>query len=190
MTKYSLDQFVRESRDVIRGHREPSDNVEKIVPLMHKLLSGDKSFLKPQHFQSHPEHYARNAIFIDDDKLMSLYALVWQPGQWTPIHDHGTWGVVGVHEGMLEERSFMRADSQTGSELDNIKLVRGGAILLAPASVTSFVPNPDHIHISGNPDSDKRVVSLHLYGNAMAGFYVYDQKTRTRRWVEVSHNES
>ena len=28
--------------------------------------------------------------------LATLFALVWLPGQWTPIHDHGTWGVVGV----------------------------------------------------------------------------------------------
>ena len=190
MTNYSLDQFVQESRTVIANNYEPAVSVEKIVPLMYKLLSGDKRFLKPEHFQSHPDHYARNAIFIDDDNLLSLYALVWQPGQWTPIHDHGTWGVVGVHEGLLEECSFMRSDIQSGDELDNIDLVRGGVILLPPDSVTSFVPNPDHIHLSGNPSSDKRVVSLHLYGNAMAGFHVYDRKSRTRRWVEVSHNES
>ncbi|MFT5111465.1 MAG: putative metal-dependent enzyme (double-stranded beta helix superfamily) [Parasphingorhabdus sp.] len=190
MSHYSLDKFVRETRAVISGNYEPSVNVEKIVPLMFKLLSGDKSFLKPEHFQNHPDHYARNAIFVDDAGLMSLYALVWQPGQWTPIHDHGTWGVVGVHEGVLEECSFVRSGSQSGAELDNIDLLRGGVILLPPDSVTSFVPNPDHIHLTGNPSLDKRVVSLHLYGNAMAGFHVYDQTSRSRKWVEVSHNES
>jgi predicted metal-dependent enzyme (double-stranded beta helix superfamily) len=189
-SSYSLDQFVRESREVISCKLEPASSVEKIVPLMYKLLSGDKSFLKPEHFQSHPDHYARNAIFIDENKLMSLYALVWQPGQWTPIHDHGTWGVVGVHEGALQECGFLRADNQSGAELDNIDLVKGGVVLLPPNAVTSFVPSPDHIHISGNPSPDKRVVSLHLYGNAMAGFHIYDRKACTREWVEVSHNES
>ena len=157
---------------------------------MYKLLSGDKSFLKPEHFQSHPDHYARNAIFIDDHNLMSRDARGWEPGQWTPIHDHGTWGVVGVHEGALEECSFMHKDAQPGNALDNIDLVRGGVILLPPNAVTSFVPNPDHIHVTGNPSPDKRVASLNIYGNAMAGFHVYDRKARTRNWVEVSHNES
>ena len=190
MSGYALQDFIQDSREVIRKERSAAFNAEKIVPLMYQLLSGDKSFLKPKHFLSNPDHYARNAIYIDDDKLMSLYALVWQPGQWTPIHDHGTWGVVGVHEGALEERSYMRSDKQTAASLDNIDLVRGGVILLPPDAVTSFVPNPDHIHITGNPSADKRVVSLHLYGNAMAGFHVYDQPARTRKWVEVSHNES
>ena len=190
MSDYSLQDFVQDSREIILRKRSAAFNAEKIVPLMYKLLSGDKSFLEPKHFLSNDDHYARNAIYIDDNKLMSLYALVWQPGQWTPIHDHGTWGVVGVHEGALEERSYMRSDTQTDTAPDNIDLVRGGVILLPPDAVTSFVPNPDHIHITGNPSADKRVVSLHLYGNAMAGFHVYDQQARTRKWVEVSHNES
>ena len=190
MSNYSLDQFVGDCRQVISSNHKPAISVEQIVPLMYKLLSGDRSFLKPEHFQSDPDHYARNAIFIDDNNLMSMYALVWQPGQWTPIHDHGTWGVVGVHEGALEECGFMRSDQQTGAQLTNIDLVQGGIILLPPSAVTSFVPNPDHIHRTGNPSPDKRVVSLHLYGNAMAGFHVYDRNARTRKWIEMSHNES
>ncbi len=186
----TLEKFVRESRAVIEAELSPAVSVQHIAPLMHELLSGDNSFLKPEHFKSHSDHYARNAIYIDDNNLMSLYALVWMPGQWTPIHDHGTWGVVGVHEGVLEECSFIYKDEHPGDSLDNIDLVRGGVVLLPPNSVTSFVPNPDHIHISGNPNPNHQVVSLHLYGNAMAGFHTYDRKTRTRKWVEVSHNES
>jgi len=190
MPSYSLELFIQECRQVISANYAPAVNVEKIVPLMFKLLSGDKSFLKPEHFRSDPDHYARNAIFVDDNNLLSLYALVWEPGQWTPIHDHGTWGVVGVHEGVLQESSFIHINASTDQDPDGINLVDGGVILLPPYSVTSFVPNPDHIHVTGNPSPDKRVVSLHLYGNAMAGFHVYDRETLSREWVEVSHNES
>ena len=190
MSDYSLDQFVTECRGVISGNHDAATNVEKLAPLMRKLLTGDKSFLKPEHFRPHPDHYSRNAIYIDENNLMSLYALVWSPGQWTPIHDHGTWGVVGVHEGNLEERGFMFESHHPGNALDDIDLVPGGVVLLSPGSVTSFVPNPDHIHYSGNPSTTNRVVSLHLYGNAMAGFHVYNREKRSRKWIEVSHNES
>ena len=190
MTEYTLAQFVQDSCDTIVRNPNPADCVEHIVPYMYRLLNGDKSFLRPEHFRSDSEHYTRNAIYIDDTGMMSLYALVWEPGQWTPIHDHGTWGVVGVHEGALEERSFMRTDAQPTSALDGIELAAGGVILLPPTSVTSFVPNPDHIHKTGNPDTEKRVVSLHLYGNAMAGFHIYDRDAHSRKWLEVSHNES
>ena len=190
MNTYTLDQFVTDCRQVIKENSEPSDRVSHIVSLMHQLLTGDTSFLKPEHFRSDPDHYARNAIYIDPDQQMSLYALVWEPGQWTPVHDHGTWGVVGVYEGILEESNFMFSDHVETQNDDNVSLVQGGVVVLSPESVSSFVPNPDHIHKTGNPSTSQRTVSLHLYGNAMAGFYVYDVKNNRRKWTEVTHNES
>lgn len=190
MSDYSLQDFIQDSRAIISEGQQPASNVQQIVPLMQRLLNGKKEFLQADHFIACNDHYARNLIYLDPSKLLSLYALVWQPGQWTPIHDHGTWGVVGVHEGVLEERNFMRGDTQSTDHDDDIKLLRAGVIMLPPNAVTSFVPNPDHIHITGNPSKDKRVVSLHLYGNAMAGFHVYDAENKSREWIEMSHNES
>jgi len=190
MTDYTLEMFIRDCRGKVSESQNPADCVEKTAPSMYRLLNGDRSFLEPEHFRSDSEHYARNAIYVDEDATMSLFALVWLPGQWTPIHDHGTWGVVGVLEGTLEERSFVRIDDQKKDAMNNIELVRGGVILLAPGAVTSFVPNPDHIHVTGNADPKNRVVSLHLYGRAMSGFHVYDRRAQTRQWVEISHNES
>jgi len=190
MSNYSLDNFVKECGDVLSHDGDPVDRVEQLVPSMYRLLDGDTGFLNPEHFTSDPNHYARNAIYIDKKGAFSLYALVWSPGQWTPIHDHGTWGVVGVYEGALHEQSYIRTDCAGESTKNGIVLARGGVIVLSPGAVTSFVPNPDHIHLTGNPDTSKRVVSLHLYGSAMAGFNIYDRNNQTREWMEVSHNES
>ncbi len=190
MSDYGLEQFINDCREGLAKGHSPADYVENIAPSMYRLLNGNKAFLKPEHFRSDAEHYARNAIHIEPDGLLSLYALVWEPGQWTPIHDHGTWGVVGIHEGMLNELNYIRTDLGYTQALEDIELARGGVIMLAPGAVTSFVPNPDHIHMTGNPSPDQRVVSLHLYGSAMAGFHVYDREQGTRKWIEVSHNES
>ena len=190
MSIYSLEDFVADCRKVIEQHSEPATSVSHIVSLMHRLLTGDTSFLKPEHFRSDPDHYARNAIYIDPQDQMSLYALVWEPGQWTPVHDHGTWGVVGIYEGILEESNYMFSNHITEIDNKDVNLVQGGVLVLSPESVSSFVPNPDHIHSTGNPSTSQRTVSLHLYGNAMAGFYIYDTDQNTRKWTEVSHNES
>jgi predicted metal-dependent enzyme (double-stranded beta helix superfamily) len=125
MSDYSLEQFINECRAGHAEGREPADFVENIAPSMYRLLNSNKVFLKVEHFRSDPEHYARNAIHIDPDGLLSLYALVWEPGQWTPIHDHGTWGVVGVHEGMLNECNYIRSDHREATAKEDIELVRG-----------------------------------------------------------------
>jgi predicted metal-dependent enzyme (double-stranded beta helix superfamily) len=193
MNNYSLESFITECRDTINSGDCPADCVEAIIPSMYKLLTGDTSFLKPEHYVTDSDHYSRNAIYIADNGNLSLYSIAWLPGQWTPIHDHGTWGVVGVFEGILEERNFIRTDpgSQKQGDPDRgITLARGGSMWLTPGTVTSFVPNPDHIHITGNPDAEERVLSLHLYGRAMSGFHIYDREQESRRWVNVAHNES
>jgi predicted metal-dependent enzyme (double-stranded beta helix superfamily) len=184
-----LDRFISRSVACSREHPAPADCVLAIAPVMLELLDGAETFLQPRHFRSEAAHYARNLIYAAPDKSLSLYALVWLPGQWTPIHDHGSWGVVGILEGLLEERSYVRLSPDRQADHD-IELTRGGVVLLGKGAVTSFVPNPDHIHVTGVPAERSRAVSLHLYGRAMTNFNVYDLATRSRRRIEVAHNES
>jgi len=187
--EYDVERFVAEAGRTAQGCAEAADCVQAIAPLMLKLVANAKAFLKPTHFRSDPKHYARNAIHIAPDRSMSLYALVWLPGQWTPIHDHGSWGVVGVVEGILEERAFMCRDGEITSN-SGIRLKRGGMVLLPPGAVTTFVPNPDHIHQTGVAETRERVVSLHLYGRMMNSFHVYDVPAGTRTLVDVAHQDS
>jgi hypothetical protein len=63
-------------------------------------------------------------------------------------------------------------------------------VLLRRGAVTTFVPNPDHIHMTGVPQQRPRAVSLHLYGRTMSSFNVYDVGSRSRRRVDVAHNRS
>jgi len=180
-----LHDIIATMRDKAVG--EPADCVVSVAPIMRELLANAKSILGPEHYRANPDHYARNPVHIDEKGGLSLFAMVWSPGQWTPIHDHGTWGVVGVLDGILEERNFIRVDDRS-HEFDHVKLARGGVILMSPGSVTSFVPNPDHIHVTGVADDRPSAVSLHLYGRVMNDYHVYDRDKGTRRLISVSMN--
>jgi predicted metal-dependent enzyme (double-stranded beta helix superfamily) len=185
----ALERFIGEAVARSRRHAAPADCVCALAPLMLDLLGSAETFLQPGHYRSGPAGYTRNLIHALPDKSLSLYALVWLPGQWTPIHDHGSWGVVGVLEGILEERSYVRLSPDREADHD-IDLVRGGVVLLGRGAVTTFVPNPDHIHVTGVPPERGRAVSLHLYGRMMSSFNIYDPAARSRRRIEVAHNES
>ena len=101
--------------------------------------------------------------------------------------------LTGVLEGALEERNYLRCDKDQdrleGCDRD-IDLQRGGVILMTPGTVTSFVPNPDHIHMTGVSEDRPRAVSLHLYGRALHDFHVYDPDAGTRKLIQVTQNES
>lgn len=185
----ALARFIDQARAQSRLLSDPADCVLALAPLMLDLIDHAGSFLQPQHYRDSDAGYTRNLVFDEPDASLSLYAIVWRPGQWTPVHDHGSWGVVGVLEGVLEERSYVRVSADRGAD-EQIDLVRGGTLLLQRGSVTSFVPNPDHIHVTGVPDDRPRAVSLHLYGRTMSDFNLYDLQARTRRRIRVAHNES
>jgi 3-mercaptopropionate dioxygenase len=183
----ALSQFVAAAKAEIDRLPELADRVDAIAPLMQRLTQQAPEFLGPEHRQSDPAHYRRNAIYLCPDDTLSLYALVWLPGQWTPVHDHGSWGVVGVVEGFLEERAYMCPHGEICADT-GIALKRGGVVLLNPGAVTSFVPNPDHIHMTGVATGRPTCVSLHLYGRNMSSFHMYDVEAGTRRRIDVGHH--
>ncbi len=185
----SLEEFIAASRAASETNADPADCVIAIAPLMQRLIGSAEAFLQPAHFRSDPDHYARNAIYICPTGNLSLFALVWLPGQWTPVHDHGSWGVVGVVRGMLEERAYMATDGEISSNV-GIRLKRGGIVLLNPGAVSTFVPNPDHIHMTGVATDRETCVSLHLYGRNMDSFHIYEVAAGTRRLIDVPHQDS
>jgi len=171
-------------REIRREFLQPADIVLEGAPVMYRLLQRHAEVLCDEHRQPCDEHYARNLVYAEPDGSMSLFAIVWQPGQWTPVHDHGAWGLVAVVEGTLQERNYIRTDSMERED-NGIELKRGGTLLLAPGSVSTFVPNPDHIHRAGVPRGWDRTVTLHLYGRNMDRYNVYDIELGRRMPCDV-----
>lgn len=189
MTSRALEAFIAEATERSQLRHEPADCVLALAPLMPDLIEQAGTFLEPRHCRSSPTSYVRDLIFDAKDASLSLYSIVRLPGKWTPVHDHGNWKVVGVVEGIFEEHSYVRLSPDRGADKD-IDLARGGTVLLRRGAMTSFVPNPDHIHVTGVAADRPRAVSLHLYGRTMSRFNIHDVQARTRRRIEVAHNKS
>ncbi len=184
-----LQAFIAACEELAETGGDAAQNVAAAAPLMLALAGCGSKLLTADQKREDPVTYARNAIHLGAADGISLFALVWQPGQWTPIHDHSTWGVVGVLEGVLEERNYIPAGNKV-DDSEKIELQPGGITLLAPGAVSTFVPNPDHIHITGVPEDREPAISLHLYGRLMDNYHCYDLENRSRRLVDVSHIES
>ncbi len=189
MASSTLQSFVARAAALACQRPDPADCVLALAPLMLELTEQATAFLEPRHYRSDPAHYARHLVYAAPDASLSLYALVWSPGQWTPVHDHCCWGLMSVLEGVLEERSYVRMSPDCRTD-EGIQLVRGGVALLQRGAVAGFVPNPEHIHVTGVSQERSRAVSLHLYGRTMNGFNTYDVSAGTRQHVSVEHNDS
>ena len=97
-----------------------------------------------------PDDYRAHNLHIEPDGSFSIVALVWRPGQITRIHDHVTWCVFGVIQGVEHEELF-DADLNLVGESDN-----------HTGDVSGFAP-PGDIHRVHNT-TDSTAISIHIYG--------------------------
>jgi 3-mercaptopropionate dioxygenase len=94
-------------------------------------------------------------LWRDAETDVSLLAMVLGPGEETPIHDHLTWGVVGVYEGTQRETRFVRR----GDSLQETTSLRR-----QPGSITHLLPPDDDIHFVRN-ESTAPAVSVFVMGS-------------------------
>jgi predicted metal-dependent enzyme (double-stranded beta helix superfamily) len=92
-------------------------------------------------------------LHIEPDGTFSIVALVWRPGQVTPIHDHVTWCVFGVIQGVEYEELFTLDEARAC-------LIEAGAS--ETGEVSGFAP-PGDIHRVRNA-GDRTAISIHIYG--------------------------
>jgi 3-mercaptopropionate dioxygenase len=102
-----------------------------------------------------PDRYARRLIHSDPRGRFSVLALIWSPGQASPVHAHHAWCALGVHCGTLSESFF--APRETALPALTTTLVRSAG------ACSHAAPRPDLIHRVANT-SDCAAVSVHVYG--------------------------
>jgi 3-mercaptopropionate dioxygenase len=102
-----------------------------------------------------PDHYRSHLLHAEPDGSFSIVALVWLPGQVTPIHDHLAWCVFGVIQGAELEETFA-LDEEHGV------LLPAGVAVNRLGDVSGDVP-PGDIHRVRNV-GDFTAISIHVYG--------------------------
>jgi predicted metal-dependent enzyme (double-stranded beta helix superfamily) len=93
-------------------------------------------------------------------------AVVFPRGYSTTVHDHTTWGLIGVWRGEEREERFKRVDDR--SRPDRAELRPAGVALNTPGSVSWLVPPDEEIHRIRNL-SPYPSCSIHIYGDNLDG---------------------
>jgi predicted metal-dependent enzyme (double-stranded beta helix superfamily) len=113
------------------------------------------ALLTPAQRVGDPRAYRSHVLHTEPGGAFSVVGLVWRPGQVTPIHDHVTWCVFGVVQGVEHEELFT-LDERRGC------LVPAGTSTNATGEVSGFAP-PGDIHRVRNVGDDT-AISVHVYG--------------------------
>jgi 3-mercaptopropionate dioxygenase len=135
-----------------------ADTAELVASALERHLPSP-GILTAEQRTGDPETYQSEVLHSEPDGSFSIVALVWRPGQVTPIHDHVTWCVFGVIQGIEWEELF---------ELDDRGscLVEAGYHVNETGEVSGFAP-PGDIHRVRNA-GDTIAISIHIYGTDVA----------------------
>ncbi len=182
MSDPTIKNFITECHHLIRDQNEANECAHALAPVLLRLVNSGADFLEPAHLHADPEGYVRNSIYVAEDGSFSLSTLIFSPGFWSPIHDHNSWGLIGVLFGVLEEREF-EVPEVAGGQLEYVDLHPSGIRMFGEGSVFTHLPAETNIHRLGVPEDREPVVCLHLQGPELTDRFVYHLKSRTREMV-------
>jgi predicted metal-dependent enzyme (double-stranded beta helix superfamily) len=144
-----LSPLIAGIRTAIDIHADWSETAQLVAEQLRRHLPTPDVLTAEQRLGS-PDGYRSHTLHVEPDGSFSIIAIVWRPGQMTPIHDHTTWCVFGVLQGTQREEVF-------DGDLNPI-----GYTDCIVGDVNGFAP-PGDIHRVTNP-GEETAISLHIYG--------------------------
>ena len=134
------------------------DDPQAIGERLRELLAQD-GWLAPEHRVPDHERYRQHLLHVSPDRQLSIVALVWLPGQRTPIHDHVSWCVVGVYEGRELETRYRAVEAESRRWLEE-----SDSVLADPGHVEVIVPSDDEDIHAVTAVGYETTISIHVYG--------------------------
>ena len=164
--------FVRSFSSFLAVDRsEPAILIEG-TRLLKDLVAQD-DWLQEEFARPDPDYYQQYLLYADPLERFSMVSFVWGPGQKTPVHDHMTWGLIGMLRGQeLDTHFYLQADGS---------LKPGETKILAPGQVAHVSPATHDVHQVANYYSDQTSISIHVYGGNIGRIsrHVFDPETGT-----------
>ncbi len=152
----AFQQLVADIRAVVQSHEAAAEIGPAVAQLLQPRL-GRADLLAASELEASETEYRQHVLHVEPDGSFSIVALVWLPGQATPVHDHVSWCVVGVHLGEERETVYERRGGTTDAHL----VVRGRSVNPCRSVATLLPPGDIHHVENGGPGV---AVSIHVYG--------------------------
>jgi 3-mercaptopropionate dioxygenase len=144
-----LADLVAAVRGAVGAQADWEATAQLVAAALRRRLPGP-DVLTPEQRLGAPERHQTHTLHVEPDGSFSILALVWRPGQATRIHDHLTWCVFGVIQGIEYEEVFDAEGRRIGESAAPVGEVNG------------FAP-PGDIHRVRNI-GDTTAISIHIYG--------------------------
>ncbi len=154
---YRLYRFLTDLENIIWQESDDRLRLQKICPLVRRLLNSSEwiftSFLLPD-----PETGWSVQILYDEPNFpITVQMVAWLPQSISTIHNHATWGIVAILDGVEKNTFWRRSPTAAFPE----KITKVGNHCLTGGNILCLMPDAIHqIEAIG----EEPTISFNVYG--------------------------
>lgn len=172
---YRFYRFLTEVEDAVAAATDEVSCLPEIRRLVRQLML-NSYWLQTQCPEPCPKTGVSVIILYDEIGFpLTVQTVTFTPGTVTPIHNHGTWGVVAVLKGQ-EKNTFWQ---QTYDPEFKDKIEKVGEKILSPGDIISLTPDAIHCVESVG---EEPTVTFNIYGETHCSRrFEFDPINHTRK---------
>jgi predicted metal-dependent enzyme (double-stranded beta helix superfamily) len=176
MAGYGVPEFIADVKTILADGGPTDSNLTRVAERMRELVKNPEVANAEATSNVHDGGSGSGPVFHDGASGLTLMRARFGPEAMTPIHNHGSWGVVGVYRGRDRYQVWRRkdgagADARPGTFRPSagpadVELVEER--ILEPGEAIVLPPPPQDIHAQQGHDGTT-VHELVLFGANLRG---------------------
>jgi predicted metal-dependent enzyme (double-stranded beta helix superfamily) len=165
---YRIYHFLNDLESTLKLEIDDRQRLSIIRPMVRRLLMSSYWIQKAIAPIDPKTGWSLTKLYDEPFFPWTIQTTLWGTGQDSPIHNHGTWGVVAIISG-IEHNSFWRRTNPNNPK--DLSVEKTGECTLYPGDLISFLPETIH---SIKAVGDKPVASFKVYGELQSKVLYFD----------------
>lgn len=176
----AVSDFIADVKRILGGEGASPNGLQRIAERMGELVRDPNATAGDETSGNFHAGRGSGPVYTDESGLTLMQAR-FGPEAMTPIHNHGSWGVIGVYRGRDRYQVWRRRDAETVPGRAQVELVEER--VLEPGDVAILPPPPQDIHAQQGIDGPAYEFVLFGRNAALLPRLYFDPATGTTREV-------
>lgn len=151
-SEYTVEAFIGDVKEILARDGTGQAGLEQIADRMGQLIANPEVTTVPGDVAGNVHTGQQSGPVYTDETGLTLVRARFGPEEMTPIHSHGSWGVIGVYQGRDQYQVWRRSDGGDGPGQASVELVEER--ILEPGDVVILPPPPQDIHAQRGYDGE------------------------------------
>jgi predicted metal-dependent enzyme (double-stranded beta helix superfamily) len=147
-----VESFIADVKSILAEEGSSEAGLERIADRMRAFVRDDAVLESHEEISGNIHTGRQSTPLYTDETGLTLVRARFGPEAMTPIHSHGSWGVIGVYRGRDRYQIWRRLDAGSGEGEAEVEMI--DERILEPGDVVILPPPPQDIHAQQGYDGE------------------------------------